>query len=312
MRQLAYESPTGARLNVNYQEPSGKSPPKAIIQINHGLAEHSARYEGFMQRLAQGGYGAIAHDHRGHGLTTAPDAPQGQFARANGFRQVLGDVGAIHDWAGEHWPDVPLVCFGHSMGALIAFSYALRNPGAIQALALWNMSFDAGMALSGLRGLLVWERWQKGSDVPSFLANKLTFDTWNSKFKPNRTPFDWLSRDPEEVDKYIADPLCGFPATTGLWLDVLDAIEYCANDNHLLDLPRSLPTHIQAGSKDPCTENGKAIKRLNDRLLKNRQTDVTLNIIDGARHESLNETNRDETMTDFIAWLDAHFGVRQK
>ncbi len=299
------ESPTGANLQL-YSALTAKT-AKAVVQINHGMGEHAARYQRFAEFLNTHGYHVYAHDHRGHGATTAADAPLGSFAAKNGWSKVIADVAAVNRHIKEHHAGLPIICFGHSMGSIIAFNYALRHGDAIDALACWNAGFNAGALAAVGKIILKTERFFKGSDVPSALTQKLTFDAWNAKFKPNRTDFDWLSRDEAEVDKYVDDPLCGFPVTIGLWLDVLEGIYFNADNANLANLPKNLPVHLLGGGADPCSEHGKGVEAIACRLSHADMGDVTVTVLENTRHESLNEINRDQVMTDFARWLDKHF-----
>ncbi|MEE9374735.1 MAG: alpha/beta hydrolase [Rhizobiaceae bacterium] len=299
-------SSTGAELRVYSAIP--KKSPKAIIQINHGMAEHAARYERFAKALNKAGYGAYAHDHRGHGFTKADDAPLGIFATKNGMEKVVEDVAAINSHITKQHPATPIIAFGHSMGSIIAFNYIMKNPKEVAGAALWNSGVETGALSAVGKIILKVQRMFKGFDVPSKLTQKLTFEAWNKEFAPNRTDFDWLSRDNAEVDKYCADPLCGFDVSIGLWLDVLDGVYFAADNGNLKSLPTNLPIHLQAGAVDPCSEKGKGVEHIAERMNGHGMEDVTLNVIPATRHESLNEINRDETTANFIAWLDKRFG----
>lgn len=299
------ETSTGADLAV-YSWPTSKK-PIATVHINHGMSEHSARYDRFATALNEAGYNVIAHDHRGHGQTSAPDAQQGLFASKNGWDKVLGDVDDVVSFARKEFEYAPIVVFGHSMGAIVGLNYCIRNSDRIHGAALWNSGVDGGILLSVLKMLLGFERMFKGSDVPSGLAKKLTFETWNKKFAPNRTDFDWLSRDAAEVDLYVADPMCGFDACNGLWRDLTKGISIGADDGQLLQIRRDLPVHLKAGGQDPCSDNARAVGRLANRLEQVGMTDVTLAIDPQNRHESLNEVIRDEVTAEFIDWLDRRF-----
>ena len=235
-------SATGANLALRHLPADGKA--KASIHINHGMAEHSARYERFAVALSHAGYNVYAHDHRGHGYTNAPDAPQGIFAGKDGLNKALGDIDFVNQHIRLNHPDLPIVYFGHSMGGILGVNYCIEHSDKVDAAVLWNFNVDGGFLVSLLAGLIKIERALKGSDVPSLLAMKLTFADWNSKFKPNRTEFDWLSRDEAEVDKYIADPLCGFPVSVGLWLNVIDAIQTASSNVHLAKIRKDLPLSI--------------------------------------------------------------------
>ena len=306
-RASELESPTGATLRLYSMMPPGR--PKALIQINHGMAEHAARYERFARFLASFGYASFAHDHRGHGATRAPDAPLGVFASRDGWSRVIDDVAAVNTHLHESHPGIPVVCFGHSMGAVIAMNYVLRHAATVDAAAIWNSAFDDNMLAATGTFLLKTERMFKGSDVTSTLAPKLTFDAWNSKFKPNRTRSDWLSRDEAEVDKYVADPLCGFDVSIGLWLDVISGVQYAAKRGNIAALPRALPFHMLGGKADPCSDHGQSIARLAAKLLDAGIEDVSIDLLDDTRHECLNDLDRDKVMANFVHWLDDRFAA---
>jgi alpha-beta hydrolase superfamily lysophospholipase len=275
------------------------------VQINHGLAEHAARYGRFADWLAIDGFHVYAHDHRGHGATAAPDAPPRTFAREDGGKKVIADVLAVHDLIAKEHPGLPVIVFGHSMGGLIALNFVARHSRRVAAAAIWNANFSAGPAERLARLLLLWERFRLGSDMPSRLLPKLTFQTWGRQVPGRRTEFDWLSRDPAEVDAYIADPLCGWDASVSLWRDLFDLIFRGANDRNFADVRKELPFHLVGGGKDPATAGGRAVRELGARLRRVGFSDVTTSIYPDARHESLNDVNRDEVMADFVEWVDS-------
>ena len=298
-------SSTGAELQLYIIKAKGKA--KAAIHINHGMCEHIGRYERFAKLLTKNGYHVIGHDHRGHGETTAADAPLGTFAKYDGWNKVIEDVDAVNNKIRKQYPDLPIIYFGHSMGAIVGLSYCISNSEKISACALWNSGVDGGLLLAVYSFLLKMERMFKGSDVPSQIAKKLAFEDWNKKFKPNRTESDWLSRDETEVDKYIADPLSGFDVSNVLWTNVLEGVKLGSNDEQIAKIRKDLPIHLLAGGKDPCSDNGKAVERLHARLHKTGIKDLSLTIHQENRHEALNELNRDEVMQEFVDWLDERF-----
>ncbi len=298
------DTPTGARLRLHSLMPEGRV--KAAVQINHGMAEHSARYARLAGELAAAGFAVYAHDHRGHGQTAAPDAPPGVFAARDGFDKVIEDVLAVNSLIRSR-AETPVVCFGHSMGSIIALNFALRHPERIAALACWNAGVETGALAAVLRLILGSEAMLRGRNRPANIVRKLSFETWNKVFKPNRTGFDWLSRDEAEVDLYVADPHCGFDISIGLWLDLLKGIYFGADDRNLRALGTSMPVHLLGGGTDPCTNRGQHMAHLSKRMAKAGLDDVTLDILPDTRHESLNEINRDETTARLITWLSARF-----
>ncbi|ATU91005.1 alpha/beta hydrolase [Phyllobacterium zundukense] len=294
------ESPTGAILAMRFSPAVG--PARAVLQINHGVSEHSRRYGRFAQFLNGQRFHVYAHDHRGHGLTKAPGAPAGRFAPTDGPSHVLDDVDAINDLARSRHPGLPLILFGHSMGGLVALNYVLKHPEKVDAAAIWNANFSAGFLGRVAQGILRAERMLLGSDVPSMLLPKLTFQDWGRGIKNARTPSDWLSRDPAEVDAYLADPLSGWNPTVSMWRDIFDFIFTGADDSLLAKAPRDLPCNLVGGAEDPATAKGKSVRDLENRMRKLGFTQITTTIYQDTRHEGLNEINRDVIMQDFADW----------
>lgn len=300
--QRTFHSPTGAALNTYLRKAEGK--PRAVIQINHGLAEHALRYERFADFLAARGYASYAQDHRGHGYTKAPDAPLGQFGQPDGGAKVIADIAFLHEEIRREHPELPLIIFGHSMGGMITLNFTTRHSSHLAGAAIWNSTFDAGLLGRLALLILAYERMRLGSDVPSRIVPKLTFQTFAKGIPNHRTPFDWLSRDPAEVDKYVADPLCGWDASVAMWRDLFGFIFHGADNANFASIRKALPFQLVAGSKDPSNANGAAMARLAERMRAMGFSNLEARTYAEARHETLNDINRDEAMADFTAWAD--------
>ncbi|QND55491.1 alpha/beta fold hydrolase [Mesorhizobium huakuii] len=302
-QQRMVRSPTGADLNLFVRNAEVR--PRAVVQINHGLAEHAARYARFADFLSARGFHVYVHDHRGHGATKASDAPLGRFADRDGSTKVIADVDAIHDLIAGECTDLPVILFGHSMGASVALNYLLEHSPRVHAAAIWNGNFSQGRLGQVALGILAWERMRLGSDVPSRLLPKLTFQAWGKAVPNHRTPFDWLSRDEAEVAQYIADPLCGWDASVSMWQDVVSMALNGGKDAGFAGVRRDLPVAIVGGEKDPASEYGKGITHLANRMRRMGFSNLVSKVYDDTRHESLNEVNRDIIMDDFAAWADS-------
>lgn len=296
------ESPSGARLSLRHEPCSTR--PKAIVLLSHGLAEHCLRYQAFAEFLSQRGYHAFGFDHRGHGLTTASDAELGRFARRDGERHVLTDLAVVRRYAEATYPGLPVILFGHSMGGVIAARAAQEEPNAYAGLCIWNSKLDPGVAGRAGLALLKAERFFKGSDVPSFLGPSLVLEPWARAIPDARTESDWLSRDAAEVDRYIADPFCGFPCSVSLWIDLVAMSLRAGETRHLSRLPKPLPINLVAGGQDSATDNARAIEWLAERLKSLGITNVHLTIYPEMRHETLKEIGRERAMADLADWAD--------
>lgn len=279
--------------------------PRAVVHINHGLAEHAQRYEGFAQSLHQAGFAVYAHDHRGHGATTAPDAPQGIFSMTHdGVERVLADISVVHGHIRTKQGQLPLIMFGHSMGGLITMNYALQNPNSLTGAAVWNSNFSAGLLGRVAQGILRYERFRLGSDVPSHIMPKLTFQDWAKKTPNATTPFDWLSHIPAEVQAYINDPLCGWDASVSLWDDIFKLIFSGGATSDASAAAKSLPFHLLGGGQDPATDNGKAVEKHAANMIAAGFTAVEKTIYPDARHETLNDRDAALATDTLITWIN--------
>ncbi|MDQ0320971.1 alpha-beta hydrolase superfamily lysophospholipase [Pararhizobium capsulatum DSM 1112] len=306
----ALQSPTGATLAWRSEPAVG--PEMSILQISHGLAEHSARYGRFAHFMSQRGFHVYAHDHRGHGVTQSSDAPFGRYAGSGGPEKVVEDVRAVTEMAKALHPGLPVILFGHSMGGLIALNAAETHPTLYDGLAVWNSNFNPGLAGRAGQFILKVERMLKGSDVPSAILPPLTFSTWAKAIPNHKTQSDWLSRDDREVAAYIADPLCGFDTSVSLWIDLFALTYGGASSERLRRLPSALPIHLVGGGQDPATNGARETSWFAQRMKRYGLTNVTTRIYPEMRHETLNEIGREVPMRDFANWSTAVVDTRRK
>lgn len=299
-------TPDGVNLACRRWDPEGD--PVGVVQIAHGLAEHCARYQRFASFLAERGWLVIAHDHRGHGSTAQSDAELGHFADDDGWSRAVEDVASVLHDAWQAKTGVPVVLFGHSMGSSIALSALARYPGLVDAAVLSGPTGVVGPLRRIGLVLTRLERLRLGRRGRSALLHKLSFDGFNKAFEPARTPFDWLSRDPTEVDAYVADPKCGFVVTTQHWHDHLVALGDNARVEHLARIPKALPIRIFAGRMDPVSKGGKQLDTLLDRMKAAGLTRADAVFYEDGRHELLNDINRDAVTEDIHSFLEAQRG----
>ncbi|MET9493732.1 alpha/beta hydrolase [Streptomyces sp. NPDC006552] len=282
--------------------------PRAFVQIAHGAAEHALRYDRFARHLVAHGYGVIASDHRGHGATAVTTGGYGVTDDAepdtvDAWIAVVEDIKAIGDQARALYPDVPFVLLGHSLGSLLARDYVQRHADDLVGLIL-SGTFRSlpGADTEGSIAALEAEIARSGRAALSSYVPDL-FASFNDPY-PHRTGFEWLSRDEAEVDAYVADERCGFPFSAGLALDWVRAVRRINDPANLARVPADLPIHVAAGTEDPCNQRMTLVHELLEDFRYAGVTDLTWRGYEGARHEILNETNRDEVQADLLAWLD--------
>ncbi|HEV3225390.1 MAG TPA: alpha/beta hydrolase [Acidimicrobiales bacterium] len=285
-------------LEISYRRWLPDGTAKAIVQVAHGASEHSARYERFARFLAGRGYAVYANDHRGHGETAKVTG-----VGVAGERGWFGMVEDLHEFgalARRDVPDVPVVLFGHSMGSFLAQRFAELYGEQLAGLVLSGSS-GAMTGLEDTIGGLDAVIEEAGGTAPAPI-----FAAFNTPFEPARTAFDWLSRDPVEVDAYVADPMCGddAPLTLGFVRDMLQTLQDAWRPENEARLPKSLPVLLVTGEADPVSEGARTVRELEARYRKLGLTNVTGLYYPDARHELLNETNRDEVQDDIVNWLD--------
>jgi alpha-beta hydrolase superfamily lysophospholipase len=277
---------------------------KAIIQISHGMAEHSARYEEFASFLTNGGFAVYANDHRGHFKTVGSIEKQGFFAENDGWIKVVDDMFQLTQIIKEEFPEKPVFIFGHSMGSLLTRTYITKYPNSVKGIILSGTSGESGLLvkagklISKLIGVF------KNPKAPSKLLDNMSFGKFNSYFKPNKTKFDWLSRDNENVDKYNDDPYCGAIFSNRFFYDLSWGVDFNNKKENLLRISRELPIFLVSGEKDPVGNFTKGVQKVFEIYKMLGIKDVEMKFYTDARHEIINEINRIEVYNDVIEWIN--------
>lgn len=284
-------------------EPEGGS-VRAVLQICHGVAEHIARYDAFARYLNGLGIAVVGHDHLGHGLSLPEGGTPVYFGEDNTWNTVVDDIYVLHQRIRLWYPDVPLCIMGHSMGSFLTRTYLIRYPGTVKAAVIMGTGWQpkaviaGGMAVAKAVGAVV------GENGTSDLVTNLAFGAYNKLFAPNRTSCDWLSADEDNVDAYMADPLCGADATVGLFRQMLSGIRFNQKLSNLRQMDPRIPVLFVAGEKDPVGDCGNGVRRTYQEFRRAGVQDCTLKLYPGLRHEILNEkAQQQQIFEDIGQWL---------
>lgn len=284
-------------------EPEGGS-VHAVLQICHGVAEHIARYDAFARYLNGLGIAVVGHDHLGHGLSLPESGTPVYFGEGNTWNTVVDDIYVLHQRIRLWYPDVPLCIMGHSMGSFLTRTYLIRYPGTVKAAVIMGTGWQpkaviaGGMAVAKAVGAVV------GENGTSDLVTNLAFGAYNKLFAPNRTSCDWLSADEDNVDTYMADPLCGADATVGLFRQMLLGIRFNQKLSNLRQMDPRIPVLFVAGEKDPVGDCGNGVRRTYQEFRRAGVQDCTLKLYPGLRHEILNEkAQQQQIFEDIGQWL---------
>lgn len=278
---------------------------KAIVQIAHGMTETALRYEELAIELTKKGYGVYINDHIGHGRTAKCMDDLGHFEKG-GFNLAVENLRQLSLIIQDAHKGIPLVMFGHSMGSFFTQAYLYQYGDLLKGCIL---SGTAGKQIMAPLGALLAKTLIKlqGERHRSKLLDQLSFGGFNKPFEPSRTPFDWLSRDPLEVDKYIEDPYCGFLCTNQFYYELFMGIGSLHHWERMKKIPTTLPIYIFCGDADPVGGNTKTVKSLIDTYRTLGIKDLTYKFYPSGRHEMLKEVNRQEVIGDIIHWLGERF-----
>lgn len=282
--------------------PDGK--PRAVVQIAHGIAEHIDRYRPFMEFLADNGFVVAGNDHLGHGKSIRVPEEQGFFAEKDGWWRVVDDMDKLHDIMSKEYPELPYVLFGHSMGSFLTRTYLIKHPDKYDGVILSGTGHQSpALVLGGNAAASVMAK-LNGAMGDGTKLDSLAFGSYLSKIENPRTKFDWLSRDAEQVDKYIADPLCGFVGKIGLYRDMMQGIKFITDKKNIAQMNKEKPVYFMSGDGDPVGDYGKGVERAYKAFCDAGLHDVFMRLYPGGRHEMLNETNKEQVYQDILSWLN--------
>ncbi len=298
----AYNHGASDGVNIHcYRWETPTRSPKAFIHLAHGMGEHAARYDWTAQKLTAAGYAVTANDHRAHGHTAEM---LGDFG-PNGWHRTLEDLHEILLARKAENPDIPLILFGHSMGSMMSQQYIARFGKTLDAVIL-SGSPGAGNRFQMwlVHSIARFERWRLGGQNESALLQTLLFGNSNKNFdsEPESTGYEWLSRDRQQVQAYIDDPLCGFVPCPRSICDLFEAERANWRPDAVGSIPTDLPVYLFSGTADPVHNELKNINRLLG-LYRAHGLRVTTHFYPNGRHEMLNEINREEVIEDLLNWL---------
>ena len=298
-----FQSSTG-RTSIHALKCVPDSKPRAAVQIAHGIAEHIDRYRPFMEFLADNGFVVAGNDHLGHGKSIRVPEEQGFFAERDGWWRVVDDMDKLHDIMSNEYPELPYVLFGHSMGSFLTRTYLIKHPDKYDGVILSGTGHQSpALVLGGNAAASVMAK-LNGAMGDGAKLDSLAFGTYLNKIENPRTKFDWLSRDTEQVDKYIADPLCGFVGKIGLYRDMMQGIKFITDKKNIAQMNKEKPVYFMSGDGDPVGDYGKGVERAYKAFCDAGLHDVFMRLYPGGRHEMLNETNKEQVYQDILNWLN--------
>ena len=278
---------------------------KAVLQTTHGMTEHMGRYEAFAQYLCSMGITVAGFDLRGHGKNPG-DAEVASFGEG-GWAASIEDMRLFYELLERRFPGVPHYILGFSLGSFLLREYLTKYPdeGEIAGAIIMGTGYQPGWLLSIMMGVVNGQIKKAGFDKTSDLVRKLSFGTYNQKFKPNRTVADWLCADETELDKYLADPLVRKDISAGLFWELLGSMKRTGSTYEYDGWDTGLPVLLISGQDDPVGDGGKGVQEISRRMQKSGMENVTMKLFPGARHDLLHEEkNGADAARKYIAeWI---------
>ena len=300
--QMTYLSANGTTKihAVKWMPEDGKY--KAILQITHGMIEYIERYHEFAEYLTERGFMVVGHDHLGHGASVKDETEWGYFAE-NPSDTLVADMHSLRTTVQGENPGIPYFMMGHSMGSFIARNYLCRYGSGIGGAVIVGTGMQpaglifASKAMAGIQKLFC------GSKHVSHFIDKAAFGGYNKRIDSPRTSSDWLSRNTENVDRYIEDELCGFTFTVNGFQTLFELIRRLQKQENLEKVPQNLPILMVSGAEDPVGDYGKGVHKACDSLKRAGVKNITVKLYENDRHELLNEDDAEVAMEDIWQWI---------
>ena len=308
MNSFSLKMNDGCEIFLNRWEPDTPEDIKGVVQLHHGLAEHSMRYDRLGSVLAENGYVLNAYDMRGHGKTAETAIAKGegrfgQLARKNGFETAVEDLAFIIESLKKDYPDKKIVLLGHSFGSFISQGYIEKYGERIDGCILCGTS-GPQIPLAPI-GKVVAKvvRAFKGPDATSKFLTKLSFGSYNKHIANPQTADDWISLNELNRQMYEMDKWCGFPLTVSFFVDITTALSTIHKKKNMKTVPTNLPVFFIYGKEDPVGGYGKTIEKLYEIYQKNGVKNLQIKGYENDRHEIFNEDDKETVEKDVLQWL---------
>ncbi len=316
LKSFSLKTKDGFEHWINRWIPDSDEEIKGIIQLHHGLSEHSLRYDRFGSILADNGYILNAFDMRGHGKT-GEIAQQngtglmGKIADKNGHDIVVEDLHEITEAVKKDYPGVPVVIMGHSFGSFVTQGFIENYGDTVDACILCGTAGPRRLMIGASKFIVKIIKAFSGNNKYVKLLEKLAFGSYNKGIE-NGGKNAWLSRDELSVQMYEMDNWCGIPLLASFYYDMTSLLNKIHKSSNIKKINKNLPILFIYGTKDPVGSYGKTIEKLIRIYKKNNIKNISVKKYEGARHEPLNEINKEEVESDIINWISTTLTENKK
>ena len=277
--------------------------PVCILQIVHGMAEYIDRYDEFAHFLAERGILVVGDDHLGHGKTVKPGELFGYFCKEDAPTVLVRDEHRLKKIMQKQYADVPYIILGHSMGSFITRNYLLKYSAGLDGAMIVGTGMQPKPTLIFALFLVSLQRMIFGEQHVAHFINMMSFGTYNKRIKSPKTPMDWLSRNEDNVRRYVKDPMCGFVFTVNGFQTLFKLIYNLHDQEKLRKMPKNLPVFFLSGQDDPVGDYGKGVEQAYRSFKEIGMENVQMKLYPHDRHELINEVDREDVYGDIYRWI---------
>jgi len=278
--------------------------PKAILQIAHGVTEYILRYEELARFLTEKGIAVVGNDHLGHGKSISENAEPMYFGPEGSWNWVVDDIRTYMDLTKNKYPNIPYYLLGFSLGSFVARTFLIKYTEKLDGAIIIGTGQTPSFQIALAKFMANKEAKKVGEEHTSPTIRKLTFETYNRIFAPNRTKFDWLCSSEKSIDEYIKDPMRGGDMSAGLFREMLSGMAFSAKQDNINKIDKQLPILFLSGDKDPVGEKGKGVKRVYNCFKKAGIKNVEMKLYSGLRHDILHEECRQDIFNDILKFIN--------
>lgn len=304
MKNEFYYTSADSKTQIHAVEWIPQGEIKGVLQICHGMVEHINRYQEFAEYMTGKGYYVTGHDHLGHGASINSDADYGYFPESRGNQYVVGDIHKLRQMTMKKYPNVPYYMLGHSMGSFLLRQYLTMYGRGLSGAVIMGTGYQGKAILSFGQFVCRLIAGAKGWRYRSKFVNNLAFGGYNKRFEPGETSKEWLTSDRERCRRYVEDPLCSFIFTVAGYYQMFAGMKTLTKKEALDSIPKNIPILFVAGTDDPVGAFGKGVQKVYRKYKAAGIQDVSIKMYENARHEILNEVNREEVYKDIFHWMN--------
>ena len=291
----------GLKISVLCLMPEDVSKCRGVVQLVHGMSEHKERYIPFMEYLVTQGYIPIIHDHRGHGKSVRYKSDLG-YMYEGGADAIVGDIMTINQEIKKHFPNLPVILLGHSMGALAVRAFAAEHDDCIDMLII---SGSPSESKARLLGKMIAEIESNIFDAKhkSKILELLSFGPYAMKFANEKNKNAWLCSDSDVYKKYSESELCGFTFTDDGYKTLFELMKRAYDIHHWKCTNSRMPVLFISGALDPCLGNVSKFASSVHAMRRAGYLDVKGKLYPDMRHEILNEKDKAKVWRDVTVYM---------